>query len=147
MSYSCPLNFIQVDSYASRVASFMVVLLVIMYLISFNVFILYFLMIDFSIRLFVNKKYSPISLFSLKMRKLLKMKEKLTDGGAKRLASIFGIIFVCLLFITHFIESYYLSYSVGVVFLFCALLDVFFNYCVACKVYYVVKKVYPSFMS
>jgi len=125
----------------------MVVLFVIMYLISFNIFILYFLIIDFSIKLFLDKKYSPISQVALKIRILLKMEKKLIDGGAKKLANIFGMVFVCLLFITHFIGSYYLSYIVGAVFLFCALMDVFINYCVACKVYYVIKKIYPSFMS
>lgn len=147
MSYSCPLNFELVDSNASRLASFIVAALVISYLITSYLFILYFLVIDFSIKLFINKEYSLIGLISLKIRKLLQMEEKFTDGGAKRLAGIFGLTFVSMLLITHFLTVEYITFVVAAIFLSCSLLDVFLNYCLGCKIYYIIKKIYPSFMS
>ena len=147
MSYSCPLNFVQVDSNASRLSSLMVAFLVIVYLITSIEFILFFLILDFSTRLFINKEYSLISVLSHKLRKLLKMQEKFTDGGAKRLAGIFGLTFVSLLLITHFLDLSTLTYIIAGIFLACSLLDVFINYCLGCQIYYIVKKLYPSFMN
>jgi len=147
MSYSCPLNFVQVDSNASRLSSLMVASLVIIYLATSIEFILYFLILDFSLKLFVNKNYSLLSTLAHALRRSLKMQEKFTDGGAKRLAGIFGLIFVSMLVITHFLNLDSLTYIVAGVFLSCSLLDVFINYCLGCQIYYIVKKLYPSFMS
>jgi hypothetical protein len=147
MSYSCPLNFEQVDSHASRLRSFLVALLVISYLFTSVEYILYFLVLDFSIKLFLDKHYSFISMIALYARKLFKMQEKFTDGGAKRLAGIFGLFFVSLLVCTHFLGLESLIFIVAGIFLSCSLLDVFFNFCLGCQIYYIVKKIYPSFMS
>ena len=147
MSYSCPLNFVQVDSNASRLSSLMVASLVIIYLTTSIEYILYFLILDFSLKLFVNKNYSLISILAHTLRRSLKMQEKFTDGGAKRLAGIFGLIFVSMLVITHFLNLDSLTYIVAGVFLSCSLLDVLINYCLGCQIYYIVKKLYPSFMS
>jgi len=146
MSYICPLNFVQVDSNASRISSLIVASLVITYLFTSNQYILYFLILDFSVKLFVNKDYSLISVVSLKLRKILKIEEKFTDGGAKRLAGIFGLIFVSLLLITHLLDLDTLTLIVAGIFLSCSLLDVFINYCLGCQIYYIIKKIYPGFM-
>jgi len=147
MPYSCPLNFVQVDSNASRLSSLMVASLVILYLTTSIEYILYFLILDFSLKLFVSKNYSLISILAHTLRKSLKMQEKFTDGGAKRLAGIFGLIFVSMLLLTDFLALSSLTYIVAGIFLSCSLLDVFINYCLGCQIYYIVKKLYPSFMS
>lgn len=146
MSYTCPLNFVQVDSNASRISSLIVAALVITYLLTKNEYILYFLILDFSVKLFVNKDYSLISVVSLKLRKILKIEEKFTDGGAKRLAGIFGLIFVSSLLIIHILDLEYLSIVVAGIFLSCSLSDVLLNYCLGCQIYYLIKKIYPDFM-
>mgnify|MGYP002640812494 FL=1 len=147
MIYSCPLNFVQVDSNASRLSSLIVALLVITYLYTSVPYILYFLMIDFTLRLFVNKKYSIIATTVLFLRKFFKIEEKFTDGGAKKLAGIFGLIFVTMLSITYFLDLEIVTYIIAGIFLACSLLDVFINYCLGCHIYYIIKKLYPSFMS
>ena len=91
--------------------------------------------------------YSLISMLAHTLRKSLKMPEKFTDGGAKRLAGIFGLIFVSMLLLTDFLGLSSLTYIVAGIFLSCSLLDVFINYCLGCQIYYIVKKLYPSFMS
>lgn len=146
MSYSCPLNFVQVDSNASRLSSLIVASLVIIHLMTSCMLILLFLILDFSVRLFVDKKYSPIWIVALALRKTLKIEEKFTDGGAKRLAGIFGLIFVSSLLITNIFELQTLTFIVAGIFLACSLLDVFINYCLGCQIYYIIKKLYPSFM-
>lgn len=147
MSYSCPLNFENVDSNVSRFSSLLVSSLVIFYLITFNIFILYFLFYDFLAKLFCQKKYSIIYQLSKLLKNLFRMKDKFTDGGAKRLAGFFGLFFILLLISGNNLNLYIFSMSVGIIFLGCSLVDALFNYCLGCKIYFIIKKIYPSFMN
>jgi len=147
MSNSCPLNFERVDSNVSRLSSLFVASLVILYLFTSNIYILIFLAVDFVIKLFVNKELSPIAMLSHTIKVTFRFKDKFTDGGAKRLAGMFGLLFVLLLILTHFLNVWAGSLVVAGIFLSCSLFDVFFNYCIGCKVYFIIKRIYPSFMS
>ena len=146
MSYSCPLNFKPVDSNTSRISSLLVASFVILYLITLHEFILIFLIMDFSAKLFIKKELSIIYNIASSLRHLFKIQEKLTDGGAKRLAAMFGLIFVVSLLLTHIFNLAILSLVIAGIFLTCSLLDVFLNYCLGCKIYIIIKKIYPSFM-
>ncbi|MEN8303011.1 MAG: DUF4395 domain-containing protein [Campylobacterota bacterium] len=147
MSNSCPLNFERVDSNVSRLSSLFVASLVILYLFTSYIYILIFLLLDFTIKLFVNKELSPIAMLSHAIKSMLRIKDKFSDGGAKRLAGMFGLLFIILLILTHFLNTWTLSLVVAGIFLSCSLFDVFFNYCIGCKVYFIIKRIYPGFMS
>ncbi len=147
MSYACPITFKKVDSTVSRFNAFLVSLFLIYYLFTFNALVLYFLLIDFIIRSFGKKDYSLLFLVSKTLKTLLKLKSRPYDGGAKMLAGYFGIFFLILLIIGNFFSLSFFSYIIAIIFLSCALLDVFFNYCVGCKVYFIIKKIYPNFMT
>lgn len=147
MSNACPLNFEKVDANVSRFSALIVASLVGLYLYTTNVYILYFLTFDFIMKLFINKGISPISLFAEFLKGMFKIKDHLVDGGAKRLAGLFGLFFVLLLVSTHYLEIWNFSLAVAGVFLACSLLDVFFGFCIACKIYFLIKKIYPNFMN
>ncbi|MCF6329951.1 MAG: DUF4395 domain-containing protein [Sulfurimonas sp.] len=147
MSYACPITFKKVDSTVSRFNAFLVSLFIIYYLFTFNVFVLYFLLVDFIIRSFGKKDYSLLFLISKTLKEVLKLKSRPYDGGAKMLAGYFGIFFLILLIIGNYFSLSLFSYIIAIIFLSCALLDVFFNYCVGCKVYFIIKKIYPNFMT
>jgi len=147
MSASCPLNFEKVDANIARLSSLIVALSVVFYLYSDSVVILFFLAFDFVVRLFCNMALSPVNRIATFLKNIFGVKEKFTDGGAKRLAAYFGLLFVCLLIISHFYANYTVTLLVAGVFLSCSLLDVFFDFCIGCKIYYIIKKVYPNFMN
>jgi len=147
MSYACPITFEKVDSTVSRFSSFFVSGVVVYYLYTSNLYVLYFLFLDFFMRIFCQRKFSPIYLSSVLIKKVLGLKECLSDSGAKKLAGVFGIFFVALLILLHQIDLSELSIIVGAVFITCSLLDALFNYCIGCKIYYLLKKIYPDFMS
>ncbi len=147
MSYSCPLSFENVDNNISRLSSLFVSSLVIFYLITFNIFILYFLFFDFMMKLFCQKKYSLLYQLSKGIKNLFKMKERLSDGGAKRLAGFFGLFFILLLIAGNNLNLYIFSMIVGIIFIGCSLMDAVLNYCVGCNIYFIIKKIYPNFMS
>lgn len=147
MNYSCPVNFKRIDSNVSRLTSFIVASLVITYLVYADVMILYIILLDFIVRLFLNKDNSFFNIVSEKLKKLFRLDDKFVDSGANKLAGYFGLAFVVMLIVSHYIEINLLTLVIATIFLTCSLLDAFVNYCVGCKIYYIIKKFYPSFMS
>ncbi|MBA3025074.1 MAG: DUF4395 domain-containing protein [Sulfurimonas sp.] len=147
MSYSCPMSFKQIDSNVSRLTSLFVSISVILYLIYGFSFILYIIAFDFIMRLFITKDSSIFYMSALFMKEIFNIKDKFVDSGAKRLAAYFGLIFVLILLVCHYLELQVLLLSVAAIFLTCSLLDVFLDFCLGCKIYYIIKKIYPNFMS
>ncbi|MCW8838220.1 MAG: DUF4395 domain-containing protein [Thiovulaceae bacterium] len=147
MAYSCPITFEKVDSGVSRISSFIVSIFVTYYIYSFNIYVLYFLFLDFYMRIFCQKYFSIIYISSKVIKRIFYLKDKLSDGGAKKLAGLFGIFFVALLIMLKHMDYREFSLIIGVVFIICSSLDAFLDYCVGCKVYFVIKKIYPNFMS
>lgn len=147
MNYSCPMSFKKIDSNVLRLTSFIVSSLVFAYLYFDAVFLLYIIAFDFITRLFITKDSSILYMSALFIKELFGIKEKLVDSGAKRLAGYFGLSFVLMLIIAHYFHIWLLTLAIAVVFLTCSLLDVFFDFCFGCKIYHIIKKFYPNFMS
>lgn len=147
MSNACPLNFQLVDSNVSRFTSLLVVLLVLFYLVSPNIFILLFLLLDFVLKLFISKKASLITHFAEFIKNSFKIEEKLVDGGSKRLAAFLGLFFIFLLILAKYALPWEMTLIIAATFLLCSLMDVFFDYCLGCKIYFIIKKIYPNFMN
>ena len=147
MSNACPLSFKQVDSNVSRLSSLFVVILVLTYLYTNSIYILFFLAIDFVMKLFLNPGISMITMFAELSKGLLNLKDRFADSGAKRLAGFFGLFFVLTLIAVHWLNVWLLTLSIALIFLSCSTLDVAFNYCIGCKIYFIIKKIYPNFMS
>jgi hypothetical protein len=145
MAQACPLLFRQIDGTVARINAVSVTLLVVLYLATFQPLWLYILGCDFMIRLYGSKSYSPIQRISLWTQKAMRLEPKMTDAGAKRLAAHFGLLFTVLLLIGHYLGLHAFGVSLASVFLLCLTLELLFNYCVGCKIYFVIKKVYPEF--
>lgn len=147
MNYSCPMSFKQIDSNVSRLTSFIVASLVITYLFNDAVFILYFIAFDFIMRLFITKDSSLFYMSALFIKDMFNIKEKYVDSGSKRLAAYFGLVFVLMLIGAHYFDNIFLTLGIASVFLTCSLLDVFLDFCLGCKIYFIIKKIYPNFMA
>ena len=128
-----------------RIGSLSVIITVVIFLLSAQVGLLYFLSIDFLIRLYGRKSYSPVYQLSVGVKSLFGMQTKMADAGAKRLAAQFGLFFVLLLIAVYHLHVAPVLYIVAGVFLACASMELLFGYCVGCKVYFIIKKIYPEF--
>lgn len=141
MSQACPLIYRQVDATVSRINAFWVLAMLMLFLgTSQNVW-LYLLGADFLIRLYGPKSYSPFYRLSSGVKQLLKLPSRMTDAGAKRLAAHFGVLFIVLLLITAHMGLKELELMLGIIFLFCAALELLFDYCIGCKIYYLFQKI------
>jgi hypothetical protein len=141
------MSFKQIDSNVSRLTSFFVALSVIAYLVYGFSFILYIVAFDFMMRLFITKDSSIFYMSALFMKEIFNIKDKFVDSGSKRLAAYFGLVFVSMLIFAHYLDNYILTLSIAGIFLACSLLDVFLDFCLGCKIYFIIKKIYPNFMS
>ncbi len=145
MAQACPLVFRQVDATVVRIGSSSVMFIVVLFLISMQVGLLYLLSVDFLIRLYGKKSYSPVYLFSVGIKSLLRLETKMEDAGAKRLAAQLGLFFLLVLIAAYHLHLDILLYTAAVVFLSCASMELLFGYCVGCKVYFVIKKITSGF--
>lgn len=141
MAQVCPLTFRQVDATVVRIGSFFVMFTVALFLSTLQVGLLYLLSVDFLIRLYGKKSYSPVYLFSIGIKSLLRLETKMEDAGAKRLAAQFGLLFLLVLIAAYHLHLDMVLYTAGAVFLSCASMELLFGYCIGCKVYFVMKKI------
>lgn len=144
MSQVCPLLFRQIDANTVKVTATMVMSMVIIYLMTSYLAILWFMIFDFTIRLSGYKHYSPLFRSAEWIQQLAKLPTKMEDAGAKRLAAFFGLFFMVAMVVSHIINWTAGIWIFAIIFISCVVLDLLFNYCIACKVYALAKKIYPK---
>ncbi len=144
MSLSCPLLFRQVDAIVSKISTMIVIVFLGIYFLTHWVPVLFFIIIDLAIRLSGHKEHSPIYISAQCIQGILNLPSKMEDAGGKRLAAFFGLIFILGILITHFLGLTAVQIGIAIVFLVCALPDILFNYCIACKIYTCTKRFYPK---
>ena len=144
MSQACPLLFRQVDANISKMSAIAVSIGVITYLITMQKFILIFIIIDFMLRLSKHKGMSPIFRGSCFIKRTLDLPTRLEDAGAKRLAAVFGLVFSITILGFDFSGLILGIWIVAAIFISCVVLDLLFDYCIACKVYSIARRIYPK---
>ncbi|HEX5329942.1 DUF4395 domain-containing protein [Sulfuricurvum sp.] len=144
MAQQCPLIFRQVDATVTRINTLFVIIGIVTFLWTQSTIVLMVLIVDFILRLYGLKPYSPINICSLFIQKQLSLPIKMEDAGAKRLAAFFGTGFTIALLIGTWIGADLAVAFIAGIFLFCAALELLFGYCVGCKIYYIAKKIYPK---
>ena len=143
MAQQCPLLFRQVDATVTRINTLFVIAGVVAYLYSGIVAIVLLVIGDFLLRLGGRKEISPTQNASLWIQRSLSLPSKMEDAGAKRLAGYFGAGFMSAIVLLHWFGIGWAVHTVAAVYLACALLDLFFGFCIACKLYYITRKIYP----
>ncbi len=144
MAQSCPINFQTVDSTITRLNTLSVSILLVLFLISSNPMWLYLLFADFMMRLYGCKTLSLSFQISTLLKSIFRLQDRNVDAAAKRLAAHFGLFFVLLLIATAHLQLSDFIYIVSGIFLICLITDLLFDYCVGCKVYYVLKIFFPN---
>jgi len=145
MSIACPILFREVDATVARINAFNVTVLLMTSLYMQSTVPLYFLLADFYIRLFIEKKQSPLHQLSLFLLTALQLKSVMVDAGAKRLAAYFGLLFTLILIVAYYLNLKDVVDVVSAIFITCTLLEMMFSYCIGCKIYYIIKMVVPKF--
>ena len=137
---SCPISLVSVDSNIARINAFYTGMLVVIYLLTLQVPILYFLILDFATRLFYKREYSFLFILSSATKYILKFPSVKVDAAPKRLANYFGLIFAVLITLAALLDLTAIMYILLIVLLVCIFLEVVFNYCLGCEIYHLYKR-------
>lgn len=140
MARSCPVSFEQVDGTIARINAVFITLLVSLFLFTSYTNILYFLVLDFGVRVFGYHFWSLIFHASKLVKKLFSLKTHKTDAAAKKLAASFGLCFVLLMSVFSELHLDKALYITSTILLICSSLEVVFNYCLGCEIYHIYKK-------
>lgn len=141
MAPACPIAFRQIDGTITRINSLSISVMLMAYLISSEIFFIYILGIDLIIRLFINKKLSPINQMSNLIKVLIRAQTHNTDAGAKRLAAYFALGFSWTVIALHAFGLFNMANIVAIIFVSCSVTELMFNYCIGCKIYFIYKKI------
>jgi len=140
MAPTCPISFRQIDGTIVRINAFSASLILLAYLFTDQIAFVYILGLDLIIRLFINKKLSPINQIGKLIKMLIRAKTQNTDAGAKRLAAYFALGFSFSIIGLHSLGLGYEAKALSAMFILFASLEFVFNFCVGCKIYFIYKR-------
>ncbi len=140
MHASCPLLFRQIDGTVARINALPVSLLIVAYLATGQIWLLYIVAADFLIRIYLPKYFSPVFQISTLIKYLFHMQTVMADAGAKRVAAFMGLFMVVAMILLGHTGLVSISFAVGVLFMLCTMMEIFFSYCIGCHLYHIYKK-------
>ncbi len=137
---ACPISFEKIDATLVRVLSACSGILFLLFVKTQFLPIILFLFVDFVLRIFIKKEYSPLFRLAQVLKDLLKLESHLMDNAPKRLASYFSLSFVILTGVTSYLGLETIFYALSAIYGVCIFLEVAFDYCLGCKIYYLYMK-------
>jgi hypothetical protein len=136
----CPISLEKIDKHLIKLYSSFVLLLLVLSLILNSGIGIFLITIDFSIRVFIGVKSSPLCIFLTKTLKFTEIKPVLVDSGRKKIAAQIGLLLSILISITYIFDLYIFNILFTSMFVFAIALDLIFDYCLACKIHSLFSK-------
>ena len=135
MNQNCPIEYNSINAHLVRVyAGFILVILLTMFIFNLK-WLAWVLLIDFFLRMSFGVRYGLFCHLSSYILRLLKIKEKPVNALPKKFAVKIGFLFSVLLILSLFFENNWIFNLVSIIFIIAVALEVFFNFCLACKMY------------
>lgn len=132
-SIICPTDGVQINENKVRVVAFLVLLTIGAYLLTNSIWLPVVLAIDFGVRGFVNRQYSPFRVAADWLVNQLGLPYKPTDQAPKRFAARIGFVFAIAIVLFHSLGwNTVLLSSVLALF---ASLESLVGFCAGCFVY------------
>jgi len=141
MAPTCPITFRQIDGTIARINALSLSLMLLAYLFTNQIAFIYILGFDLIIRLFINKRLSPINQISRLIKVAIRAKTHSTDAGAKHLAGYFALGFSWSIVALHSFGLVFEAKILSSVFVLFTSLEFIFNFCVGCKIYFIYKRI------
>ena len=138
MIQTCPISTKRVDSHMVRVISAQVALFSALLLLSGELFFAAILVYDYMVRALHQNFLSPFHIIGTCFLKTFAIEPALTDEAPKRFALFLGLTSSAALFTAYLLNLAILGPVIAVILIICALLETLFDYCIGCKLYYVI---------
>ncbi len=139
MSPSCPISQRRIDTNLVRVVSFQVLLFILLFSVTQMPLFLLLVLFDFVARVFRQDAFSPFRQSARFILSKWHVKPHYTDESPKRFALFLGLgmtLLIGLLTLFGFIKT---AVVVSIVLIICSFLEVLFDFCIGCKLYYALQ--------
>lgn len=136
----CPISTNKIDEHIARLNATFTVLLITALILTNNILIATFLLVDFTLRGTENSKYSILSIVSKLIVNSLGLKKKPVNSGPKVFAARIGIVFSFLVVLFSILNLQTAALAFASIFGVCAFLESALGFCVACRIYPFVYK-------
>ncbi len=141
MSPSCPISTRRVDTNMVRIISFHVVVFTLVLIFTQNNFFALILLFDFAVRLLRMTEWSPFHILGKIVLNRWGTEPKLCDESPKRFALYLGLSISLFLALLYLAGNVQIATFVAIVLLVCALLETLFDFCIGCKIYYIIQRI------
>lgn len=140
MEKLCPITGKIVNENVARMNSILVILLFGLYFLTNSSLIIIFLLIDFAIRGYFDGKMSILTMLSTKLLSAMNVAQKRINAGPKIFAAQVGGGLTTLVIICHFMDWNTYGCVFAITLMFFAFLEAAFGFCVACKLYPLIRR-------
>ena len=138
----CPISDKKINERVARFNAAFTVLFLISYILTSNVLIISFLLVDFFLRAAELSAYSPFAILSKYLVNTLNFKPKPVNAGPKIFAARIGVVFNAAILLSLLAQFNTLALTLTAIFGTCAFLEAAFGFCVACQIYPLVYKLF-----
>jgi len=132
---ACPLNFKSINSNAMRVNTAAYFVLLAAYLYTQNILFVIPMYLDITWMLFIGFNSAPMYNISIRVLKLLRVKETRTDSGPKRFAWGMAFFMLSLLMIAEIFQIEQMILIITLKSMVFTLAETTLNFCVGCFIY------------
>lgn len=139
MAQVCPISTKRVDSNMIRAISFQVALFAMILLLSQELFFAWVLLFDFLMRMLRLSGFSPFHIVGTFAIAGSRLAPKLCDESPKRFALYLGLVTSLSIVIFYMADLTVFATALAILLLICALLETLFDFCIGCKIYYVIQ--------
>ncbi|MFT7824673.1 MAG: DUF4395 domain-containing protein [Sulfurimonas sp.] len=105
----------------------------------YGAFFLLVLLFDFTFRVIRRSEFSPFQRISQLILKVWVIIPAFCDESPKRFALYLGWIILLVLQVVAMLGWHSIAAAVAAILLFCAILETLFDFCIGCKIYYVIQ--------
>jgi hypothetical protein len=132
----CPHGSERVDETAARLNGAIVVAVLALAILPPLHWLLFYLLLDFAVKVFAGFAVSPNSFFAVRLSRLLRLPARPIPAAPKRFAAVVAIVFLCgALMSWYSLGSFAAGAAFAGVFATCAALEAGAGFCVGCWVY------------
>ena len=139
MTQTCPISFNRVDAHLVRIVATEVITVALLLLFTQNLLFALLLLFDFSVRVL---RLQHLSLFVFIAKTIIEqfhIKAQPCDEAPKRFALYLGVGIIALFTIFYALHFTFIASILVGILLICAFFEAAFDYCVGCKIYYLLQ--------
>ena len=139
MSPSCPISTRRVDANLVRIISLQVAFITVALIITAHPLLAVILLFDFTVRILRKNEFSLFHMIGKGVINKWALTPKPCDESPKRFALSLGFLTSLLLVIFYMTGLQMIATSIAIILLLCSALEVAFDFCIGCKLYYAIQ--------